>query len=59
MAKKEEAFALFSQGKRMPQDEVQALGIKPETLNKYWTEWVLSGMPWLPKENTPVIPEKE
>ena len=54
MTKKDIAFALFKSGKRMPHDEVQALKLTQETLNRYWTEWVLSGAPWSPDVDTKI-----
>jgi len=38
-SKKARAFALFSQGRRPSDPEVQALGVKPETTYRYHQEW--------------------
>lgn len=39
MSKKEEAFALFSQGKAIKDPEVEVLGLAPRTNAKYYRLW--------------------
>lgn len=38
-SKKEQAFALFDQGRRPSDPEVKELGVKKETLYRYFTYW--------------------
>lgn len=39
MAKRDEAFELFSQGKVLTDPEVEALGLKVDTAKKYYRLW--------------------
>jgi len=51
MAKKDIAFELFNQGKERDAPEVIALGLKKETIRKYYGAWV--------KINVKLVPEPE
>jgi len=43
MSKKDQAFALFDQGKRPGDQEVKNLGLKPKTTYNYYQGWKKSG----------------
>ena len=44
--KKEQAFALFDQGRRPSDPEVKELGVKNETLYRYFTYWKSQNPSW-------------
>lgn len=56
-SKKEQAFTLFDQGRRPSDPEVKELGIKADTLYRYFTYWK-SQNPSRTKNDTPSSPSK-